>query len=646
MASEFMGLEIGKRGLLGNQTALNTVSHNLSNSSNKDYSRQEVNFQTVSPLYAPQLNRAYGRGQLGQGMEIASVMRVRDQFIDSRIMTQKSSKEFDETKSKYLTQMEHIFSEPGETSLKERFDEFVKNWNDVALNSDDPAARASLVTAAQTMIGSIRDHYGNLQDMRNHVNSLIESKVGEINDLATQIKDLNVEILKVKALKDEPNDLMDKRDALIEKLSKITNIKVNHKDPDEVFVYIGSQALVQGVKTIPLKAVGNGEKDGMFDVQFEDGKTPLINDGELAALVQVRDENIPEAMQKINNFVINMAETINSVHEKGFGLNTNTGISFFNLASMTDDSRGNYDTNADGQIDSTRLYSIRGNQKVDLNSSVNEPGVLNLGPDDQGKDVLIDYKATDTVRDIMDKVNNSSAKVSMALNNKGFLTIKALYTNNMKESFSIRHLEDSGNFLTSLTGILNQSGGAGAFDSNAIDQANRLATNDIRVSYQQNIANHINVSEAILRDPNNIAARGGKDTDGDGMIDMPNGAGDGSNAFQIISKLTSTLERNPQDPNVGLDNHPIMIDKGISSFRPYLDTMIAKIGEDARSSKTSLDKNNTILSGLENMRQSISGVNIDEEMVQLIKYQHGYQGSAKIISVMDEMLDTIIHLGR
>lgn len=644
MASEFLGIEIGKRGLLGNQTALNTVSHNLSNSSNKDYSRQEVNFQTVSPLYAPQLNREYMRGQLGQGMVVASIMRIRDQFVDSRIMSQKSETQFDDVKSKMLTQIEQAFSEPGETTIKQRFDDFVSNWNDVALNANDPAPRHTLVTASQALLGTIRDHYQNLSDMREHVNNLIQDKVEEINSLCTQIKDLNVEIIKVKALKDEPNDLMDKRDALIEKLSQITNIKVSHKDPNEVFVYIGAQAIVQGVKTIPLQAVGNGEKDGMFDIQFEDGRTPPIQKGELAALMEIRDKNLPEAMQKLNNFVINLAETVNTIHENGFGLNKNTGVAFFEMQSLTNNSRGNFDSKASGQIDSTRLYSIQGNQPLKLENTVNEAGVLNLGADDQNKDVLIDYKATDTVRDIIDKVNHSSAKVTMSLSNKGNLIIKSLYTDNIKEGFTIRHLEDSGIFLTTFAGVLNRSGAQGSFDFQNIDQANKLVTNNFRVSYMQNIANHIHVSAAILQDPSNIASRGGKDTDGDGIIDTPNGAGDGSNAFKIISSLTSTLEKSPLDANTGLDNNPIIIDKNVSSFRPYLDNMIANIGEDAKSTKTSLDKNKTILEGLENMRQSISGVNVDEELVQLIKFQHGYQGSAKIISVMNEMLDTILKL--
>ena len=89
-----------------------------------------------------------------------------------------------------------------------------------------------------------------------------------------------------------------------------------------------------------------------------------------------------------------------------------------------------------------------------------------------------------------------------------------------------------------------------------------------------------------------------------------------------------------------------MLDKNQKSFRPFLDSLVASIGETAKADKMNLDKENSIMTGLKNLRESVSGVNIDEELVNLIKYQHGYQAAAKIVNTMNEMLDVIMKLGR
>lgn len=646
MSSQFLGLEVGKRGLNANQTALNTVSHNLANASNKDYSRQKVEFSTVDPLYTPSLNREASKGQIGQGSNISSIKRVRDVFVDNRIRDEKSNVSFYNTQYGFLKQIEESMAEPGQPSLKEKFDDFVKSWNDVALNANDMAARYSLLSSGQEVSSMLKNQYQNLQNMRDHVNTLIESKVSELNNLSSEIKDLNSEIVKIKALKDTPNDLMDKRDALVEKLAQITNIKISEQDKTETFVYIDSQAIIQGEKSMLLEVVRDPKNNGMFKIQFKDGSTPNIKNGELAALINIRDHQLPSSMQKLNNFAINLANTVNSVHRQGFGIAHNSNINFFDLSNASDDAKGNYDTDSDGVNDSTMLYSITGSGTMKLNDVVKESGTLNLGKNKNGQNVLVDYKATDTVSDIIKKINSSSASVTAFVNQSGNIVFKALYSENLTKGISIDHLEDSGMFLTSFAGVLNASGNQGAFERSNVNQANQLKTNQFQVAFSLNAANHLNINQAIENNVANIAARSGKDTNADGVVDTPNGASDGSNAFKIISSLTSELTKNPLDPDTGLDSNAVVLDKGSSSFRSFLDSITSSLGENAKSAKMNVDKEDSIMTGLSNLRQSLSGVNMDEELVQMIKYQHGYQGSAKIIDMMNSMLDTLMHLGR
>lgn len=647
MGSTFLGVEIGKRGLLAHQTGLNTISHNLANSSNESYSRQKVTMKTVAPLYNPALNSEMGAGQQGQGSTVSSIERVRDRFVDFRIMEGSTSKSHYDVRYRFMKQIEQIFNEPGQATLKSKFDQFVQSWNDLALNPDQPAARGALVTSAQNMLAMVQDHYGNLQKLRGHVDNMVRQSATEINHIAKQVRDLNVEIIKVKALGNNANDLMDKRDALLENLSKITDIKVVETDPDEIIVYMNSRPLIQGTKVSEIKVVNDPANNGMAALVWESGEKITVRKGKLKALMEVRDQDVLQNIKKLDNMVIQMAEAVNEIHREGFGLNPTTGLNFFSYQSKTGEANGNYDANKDGQFDSTHLFKIRGTQKLTGKETIGEGGYINLGADDSGKDIIISYKATDKVEDVIAKINQSPARMTAYLDHQGQMVLKGLYAKQPGQpDFIIRHLEDTGVFLTSFTGVLNASGEQGAFDYKKINQAGQLTTKDFTVAYQKNAALWMTLDDAILNNFQNIAARQGKDVDGDGILDSPAGKGDGSNAFRIVSVLVSSNEKNGLDKNTKLDHMPLMVDKNSKSFRPFLDAMVAEVGEKAKSDKMNVEKEESILKGLVNLRENISGVNIDEELVNLIKYQHGYQASAKILKTMTEMLDVIIGLGR
>jgi len=209
----------------------------------------------------------------------------------------------------------------------------------------------------------------------------------------------------------------------------------------------------------------------------------------------------------------------------------------------------------------------------------------------------------------------------------------------------IRHLEDSGNFLTGYTGILNNSGSQGAFDINRTGEITKLK--GLESSYSLAPVDHparqMYVDQAIIRDSNNIAAARGRDSDGDDLPDKITGENDGSNALRIVAALVSENEYNALDQKNKIDHEPVMLDKQSKSFRSYLDKVIGDLGTYTRTANMELKKEEAIVHHLINTRESISGVNIDEEMAALVTYQHGYNASAKFISFMDRLLDTLIN---
>ena len=126
MNSTFMGLEIGKRGLMSHQQALHVTGHNISNAENKEYSRQRVVISSADPLYVPALNRANSEGNIGQGSVVSSVERIRDQFIDDRIVTEKNNMGYWSSRNDFLRQIEGVYNEPSDQSVRSRLDQL---WN-------------------------------------------------------------------------------------------------------------------------------------------------------------------------------------------------------------------------------------------------------------------------------------------------------------------------------------------------------------------------------------------------------------------------------------------------------------------------------------------------------------------------------------
>ena len=291
MNSTFMGLEIGKRGLMAHQQALHVTGHNISNAENKEYSRQRVVITAADPLYVPSLNRSNTPGNIGQGAMVQSVERVRDNFIDDRIVTEKNTMGYWKVKSDFMYQVETVYNEPTDQAMRTRLDELWKSWEELSKYPEERSTREVVKEKAINLTNEVNHVFNQLVDLRRDANRQIEHRVEQVNMLARDIRDLNERIMKSEALGDKPNDLKDRRDALIEQLSGIADISVGRSDKDETIVYIGSENLVQGEIIRPLAVEMDPENNGLWKVIWKDsGKDVTVKGGELAALIDVRDK--------------------------------------------------------------------------------------------------------------------------------------------------------------------------------------------------------------------------------------------------------------------------------------------------------------------------------------------------------------------
>ena len=616
MNSTFSGIELGKRALVTHQAALQVTGHNVSNADTEGYSRQKITLEVFDPLYIPGLTRELTPGQIGQGVEVQKILRARDMLLDDRIISEKNGLSYWTSMNNWVKQVEFVHNEPSDKSIMHLLDKFWSSWQELANNPTEKSAREAVKEYGIALSRQINENYRALKSIRNNIEETIRVKVEEINTFARDIAKLNREILKSESMGDNPNDLWDKRDVLVEKLSELTDIQIGRSDKDEFIVYINGKHLVQGKHYEQLKLVTNPRNEGYSDVIWErDSSKVKINSGELKSLLDARDVIVKKEIDNLDLFTINLVDMINNIHRRGFGINLKTGLNFFKENAMSINPLGDYDFNRDGMLDSTIIFRITGNQKIKPDDIVGINGTIKLN-----NGITVNYVNTDRVSDILSRINNSDADVKMFINSDGKLVVKSDNSN-----FYMSHLEDSGDFLVRYTGILKNSGSQGAFDVGTPGMAQKISGNYM-VTQMLHPSSWMDLDDGIKNEVESIAASTGVDTNGDGVPDVMDGAGNGDNALKIA----------------GIRFEKIMIGKS-ETINDFYQGMITEIGLKGEIAKRETDNREIIVENLINMRKSISGVNIDEELVNMVKFQHGYAAAARFVSEMNKMLDVIIN---
>lgn len=618
MANSFGAIEIGKRSLMAHSTQINTAGHNITNADTEGYSRQRVQIKTFDPLYRPDLTREERPGQVGQGSSVESINRLRDELLDQRIVAQSNQETYWTTREKYYTMIEQVYNEPDEISVRTNMDKYWQSWQELSVYPESQAARQAVVTRGETLAESIQQRYKALSGIGDLINGDIDATVKQINTITKQIADINGEIVKVKAMGDNPNDLLDRRDLLVEKLSGLANITTDIRDDDEFMVHLEGNILVQGHIARNFEVEPMTDNNGYSRVIWSDTKnTVQVSGGTLGALIELRDVDIREQVQSLNTVTMNFADLVNDVHRAGIGMNNVTGLDFFVQHPFVTSVNGNYDRDGDGVDDHSYLFRFTGTNSLNPQEKLGLEGEMKLS----GKSgtITVPYHATDTIEEVVARINDSDGEVKAYLDRNNRLVLKATTAKEMENpDFVIRHVEDNGMFLTGYAGILNGSGAENAYDFAQADASNALR-GEFSVSPVLNPAGYVEVNPDIKGDVLSVAAAY-PNSQGKSMI------GDARAAVEIAS----------------IRNTDVMIGKD-RTFDDYFANSVTNVGLKGEQAEMNMLSQNAIMDDLRNLRDSISGVNIDEELAEIIKFQHGYNAAAKFVSVIDQMLDTVIN---
>lgn len=328
MRSTFGGLESGLRALRAQQLALELTGHNIANADTEGYSRQVAVLTASDPYTVPTMNRLTFAGQIGTGVEVSRIRRMRDEFLDRQIQYENSALGRWEARQSGLEQLEVIFQEPSDTGLAAQLNEFWGNLQEMADRPDDIAVRSTVLESGKTLAQNINHIYNQLLNYQKDVDKQIRILVGNVNNLASQIAELNKEIGRVTAVGQDPNDLLDKREVLVQELAKTVNISVQTGEANKLTISVGGALLVAGDTAFSLKTVNDADGFAKI-VSAVNGQPVEVRSGELKGFQELRDVELKYYLDSLNDFASTLITRFNTVHSSGFGRDGSTGNIFF-----------------------------------------------------------------------------------------------------------------------------------------------------------------------------------------------------------------------------------------------------------------------------------------------------------------------------
>lgn len=318
MRSTFHGIEVSKRGLFAQQSALNTTGHNISNANTEGYSRQRVNMQATTGLPYVGMQASIEPGLLGTGVQATSIQRLREEFLDIQFRNEHKRQGYWDARAETLTKLEGIMNEPSDTGLAKVMDQMWQAWQDLAKDPADTSARAVVRERSKAVADSFNTIYTHLEEVQTDLDNVVKVKALEINSLGQQIASLNNQIANIEPHGYSPNDLYDQRDVLIDKLSKLVDIRATQTVNGMVDVTIQGAPFVTGITSQPFVATQD-PITGKSNLTLG-GAAFTPTSGFMAGTVESRDQIVPNILKRLDVLAVNLTKEINDLHRTGRSL--------------------------------------------------------------------------------------------------------------------------------------------------------------------------------------------------------------------------------------------------------------------------------------------------------------------------------------
>lgn len=648
-------LSIGRSGLLAAQVGLSTTGNNITNANVPGYSRQGV-VQTDTP------SQNSGAGFVGTGTEVSTVRRYYDNFLANQLRGAETNQASLETYYKQISQIDNLLADPT-AGLSPVMQDFFNGVQNATANPASAAARQSMLSTSESLAARFQGMSARLDEISDGVNSQIVSNVGEINSFARQIADLNNTIAGLSTGGDAPNDLLDHRDQLITELNKLVKTTVVPGDNNMLTVQMGTgQPLVVGNNafTLGTSQMANDPSKMTVGYQTANGKfTPLpdkvLNGGQLGGLLEFRNTALNGAQNQLGQVAASLATSFNAQHELGQDQNSVAGGTFFNAIQAYVNPNTNNAPQSTAEVKGTVVDAGKltaSDYSVDFDGTnfnvkrLTDGQVTQINPFPQTEPQVIDgvaYSITGTPAqndNFLVRPTYSAAKdLTVAIKDPAKIALAAPITtaapiaNTGTAKISPGTVDQNyltpGNALTAPVTL--------TFDKAAGTLTGFPAGQDVTVTANGNSTTYPAGTAVPFTDGAAISFGGvsfnitGTPGDTDTFTIGPNtsGVGDSRNGALLA----------------GLQAKNVMND-GTATFQGAYAQVVNVVGNKAREAQIGMNAADAAVVQATKAHQSVSGVNLDEEAANLLRYQQAYQAAGKVMQIASTLFDTLLSLGR
>jgi flagellar hook-associated protein 1 FlgK len=636
---------VGVGALLAAQRALSTTGHNIANASTEGYSRQRVLFQTSPAQFS-------GGVFLGQGVQVQSVERIVDAVANRDFRTQISNHGQVTSFLDYASRVDNLLA-PGSSGLSGVLADFFSGVQNVTQDPASSVLRESLLGQAETLTNRFSLLDSQLRDIGDSVDSQLSASVAEVNRITAAIADINTAVVGQTNRAGQPNDLLDRRDNLVRELAQQVNVSTVLQDDGALNVFAGSgQTLVLGGQETALSIGAN-----VFDAQRGEVLnsagviiTGSLAGGKIGAAVDFRTRVLDPSINALGRVAVGLAESFNAQHQLGLDANGSSGGTFFNssaprVSAHSGNSGGtatgaytdaNALTTSDYRLtfDGANAYSLvrlADGQSSAINTGGTSPFTANAvdgfaltitAGAAVGDSFLIrptaDAAATIDVAlfDPSAVAAASPVRAQTPLSNVGTAALSGLTANGVTNlpltgppvngSLTLTYASAT-NQLTLVPDPLGE--GPLTFDP-TVDSGGRSYTllgGDLSITLS------------------------GVPVDGDSFVVEHNtgGVGDNTNAVALAAIQDATV-----------------LSSGTATVQDAFGALVFEVGAATRDAQVNESAFGALLDQARSRRESISGVNLDEEAANLLRFQQAYQASARLVSVADDLFQTLLRAVR
>ena len=607
-------------GLQVNQTSISIVAANVANADTPGYTRKVVNQVAIG-------------GSASIGVRVSDIQREIDLYIQRQLRVENAGASYADTRANMYSQLQDIYGQPGaDTSLESVYNSFTSALQVLSTSPDDPGARTAVVNSAQLLTQQLNQLSGNIQSLRANAELGIADAVNKANEAMTQIASLNGQIAAGTPGDAATEALQDQRDSYIDQLSQLMDINVIPGDRGQVSIFTSNGTQLVGAQAAQLSfdAVGTITPNSLWNANsslrgvgtitlIPPAGAPVdliqnhaIRSGTIAAFLQMRDQDLVQAQNQLDALAAGMAQALSD--------KTTTG------APVSSPPQNGFSVDV-GNLSAGNTVTINY-----TDTATSTPHTITLVRVDDPSALPLSNTATATANDTVFGIDFSGGMGSVVTQINAALTGTGMTASN---SGTVLQILDDGaantvdvNSMSATSTVTSLAGGTAELPL-FTDGANPY-TGVITGTGPESrgLAARISVNPAVISDPSTLITY---------QTGTP--AGDSTRPDFILQQLTNASLTFSPNTGIGTVSAPFT-----GSLTTYLRQVISQQGEAASSANNLKQGQDVVLNSLQQRFNDVSGVNVDQEMANLLSLQNSYAANARVMSAVKEMLDALINM--